>query len=70
MTTKIKKIVETKRVGYNGYYYLIVPDHASGHRARYTVYRIPGSPSRRTIIIGRELPLAHARRLIKDKIGE
>jgi hypothetical protein len=52
----------TERVGYYGCYYLIVPDHAAGHRGRYTVYRIPASPSRRVKIVGRELPLAYARK--------
>lgn len=55
----------TRRVGYRGHYYLIVPDHAAGHRGRYTVYKIPGSPSGLTKVVGRELPLGYARRLVK-----
>jgi hypothetical protein len=45
-------------------YFLIVPDHASGRRSRYTVYIIPASPSGRVRVVGRELPLRDCRRLI------
>jgi hypothetical protein len=56
-------IITTKRVGYDGSYCLIVPDHAAGNPNRYTVYKIPASPSRRTKIIGRELPLSCAKKI-------
>jgi hypothetical protein len=56
-------IEERKMVGYDGKYVLIVPDHAAGRFARYTVYLVPSSPSRRIRIIGRELPLGLARRI-------
>ncbi len=52
-----------RRVGYDGHYFLIVPDHAAGKRNRFTVYKIPSSPSRRIKVVGRELTLAHARRI-------
>ena len=59
----------TKRVGYYGGYYLIVPDHAAGRRNRYTTYRIPTSPrvgySGGVKCIGRELPLGYSHKLIK-----
>lgn len=52
-------------VGYNGHYCAIVPDHAAGRRARYTVYRLPASPARRVRIVGRELTWAHAIKVAK-----
>jgi len=59
----------TKRVGYYGGYYLIVPDHAAGRRNRFTVYRIPTSGgigySGGVKVIGRELPLGYSRKLAK-----
>lgn len=60
----------TKRVGYEGRYYLIVPDHAAGRRNRFTVYRIPTSGGIGTSggvkVIGRELPLGYSRKLVKQ----
>lgn len=35
--------------------YLVVPDYAAGRHNRFTIYRIPKSPSRRIKIVGREL---------------
>lgn len=62
-------LVTTKRVGYHGTgYCLIVPDHAAGRRHRFTVYHIPTSPSRRVRVIGRELPLGHAKRIARAKL--
>jgi hypothetical protein len=62
------RIVEvTERVGYDGFYCLIVPDHAAGRPRRFTVYRIPSSPARRIRIIGRELTLGHARRIARSQ---
>ena len=58
--TKLIVLKEVKRVGYYGSYCLIVPDHAAGRRNRFTVYRIPASPSRRVKVIGRELSLGYA----------
>jgi len=55
----------TQRVGYDGCYYLFVPDHAAGRRNRFTVYRIPASPSRRIKIVGRELPLGYAKKYVE-----
>lgn len=55
-----------KRVGYDGAYFLIVPDHAAGRPRRFTVYRVPASPSRRVRVVGRELTLGHARRIAKE----
>lgn len=52
----------TKRVGYGQFYYLIVPDHAAGRKNRYTVYKIPSSPSGKIKIIGRELLMSQARK--------
>jgi hypothetical protein len=60
-------IVETRRVGYEGRYYLIVPDHASGRRNRYTVYQVPSSPSRRVKVVGRELPYLSAERVAEGR---
>lgn len=57
-------IEEQSMVGYEGCYALIVPDHASGRvDQRYSVYLIPSSPSRPTIVIGRELSLDSARNI-------
>jgi hypothetical protein len=63
---KNRIIVETHRIEYENFYILIVPDIAAGHRGRYTVYKIPSSPSRRIKIIGRELPLKFAKKYVKD----
>jgi len=63
----MKTLLETtKRVGYKGSYYLIVPDHAAGRRNRFTVYRIPAAPSQRIRVVGRELPLGRARRIARE----
>lgn len=69
----MKLIVEKKRIDYNDYYCLIVPDMAAGLKYRYTVYRITASPRKKSIkIIGRELdlPLAKkvARKVNKNKV--
>ncbi len=56
-----------KRIPYEGNYFLIVPDIAAGRRFRYTVYKIPSSPSRRIKVIGREIDLKTARRIVKNK---
>jgi len=66
--TKREILGTKKRVGYRGDYYLIVPDHAAGRRNRFTVYRIPSSPSRRTRILGRELTWAHCMRIAKTDL--
>lgn len=55
-------IQETRRAGYYGVYFLIVPDNAAGLPGRYTVYRVPSSPRRRIRVVGRELPLGFARK--------
>jgi hypothetical protein len=62
-------IVTTKRVGYHGSgYCLIVPDHAVSKRHRFTVYHIPTSPSRRVRVVGRELPLGHAKKIARARL--
>ena len=58
-------IVSKKRIGYDNYHYLIVPDEAAGRKYRYTVYQIPTSPSRKIKVIGLELPLEYARKVVK-----
>jgi len=59
-------VLETKsRVGYYGKHYLIVPDEAAGKKFRYTVYEIPSSPSRRIRVLGREIDLRTARKLVR-----
>jgi hypothetical protein len=40
-----------------------VRDPASGHRGRYTVHRISRWADKRTDVVGRELPLAQARKI-------
>lgn len=65
MKRKSVIIAHERRVGYYGVYYVILPDHASGRRRRFTVYKMPASPSRRTKIVGRELTLGYAIRLVK-----
>lgn len=66
MTPKYLSVPVTKRVGYSGCYYLVVPDHAAGRRNRFTVYRVPSSPAGRVKVVGRELPLGYARKYIKE----
>lgn len=63
---KCKIIEETHRVGYNGSYYLIIPDHAAGIPGRYTVYKIPSTPAKKIKIIGRSLSLGLARRMTNN----
>ena len=58
-------LVTRIRVGYDGSYRVVVPDHASGKANRFTVYRLPASPSRRTQVLGRELPLKLAMTVAK-----
>lgn len=68
MANKSYLLQETKRVGYDGCYILIVPDHGSGHRNRFTVYRVPASPSRPIKIIGFELPLGFAKKIARKEM--
>ena len=63
-------IVETKRVGYDGKYALIVPDHAAGKRNRFTVYLIPASPSGKVLIVGRELTLGYSKQFAKKLLEQ
>jgi len=58
-------IIEPYKVGYDGCHYLIIPDEAAGCRRRYTVYRIPATTAHRVKIIGRELPLGLAKRVVE-----
>lgn len=58
-------IEETVRVGYEGCYLLIVPDHAAGMRDRFTVYLVPSSPSRPVIVVGQELDNKLARQVAR-----
>lgn len=60
-------IVSGFKVGTFGHYNLIVRDTGSGMPNRYTVYRIPSSPSGRVRIIGRELPLKFAKKLASER---
>jgi len=57
-------ITTEKRVGYYGCYFVIVPDHAAGRRKRFTVYRIPATPSARVRIVGRELTFGFAKKYV------
>lgn len=71
---KYVTISTTKRVGYDGIYFAIVPDHGAGRRGRYTVYALPAHPTHRTHevaeIIGRELTLGQARKVIESRRWE
>lgn len=60
-------VVEQRRVGHGGCYYVIVPDHAAGLPRRFTVYRVPASPSRRVRIVGRELRFNDALGIMHDR---
>jgi hypothetical protein len=63
-----RTLLTTKRIQYGLHYYVILPDNSAGSVGRYTVYRIPSSPSRKISIIGRELPLGHAQRIVREHI--
>lgn len=58
------------RVGYDGSYAVIIPDHAAGRRGRYTVYLFTSHPVwtqwQAVKIIGRELPLTFARKVAAE----
>lgn len=49
---------------------LITYDFAAGHPGRYTVYKIPSSPSRPTKTIGLELPLRDAKKIAKNSFKD
>lgn len=69
MTNKTNRLIEEQtKIPYEGFYYLIVPDAAAGKKGRYSVYRIPSSPSRRIKVVGRELSLSNARQVV-EKLG-
>ena len=53
----------------DGPYAVVVPDAMAGCRRRYTVYRIPDSPSRRVRVIGRELPPRLAWKIAEKATG-
>lgn len=60
--------VLTKKIDRADAYFMIVPDNAAGLPNRFTLYRIPSSPSGRMKILGRELPLAHCRRIVRENL--
>jgi len=61
----------TDRVGYDGRYAVIVPDHASGSASpRFTVYLLPSSSRRRVQVIGRELCLDTARAVARNALAK
>ncbi len=66
---KAKPIIlgTSRRAGLSGFYYVIVPDCAAGKRNRYTLYRIPNSPSKKIRILGRELPYRLCVKIAKGK---
>lgn len=47
--------------------YLIVADPMSGRRGRYTVHEVSLVGFKKTRVIGRELPLVHARRIVAQR---
>jgi hypothetical protein len=61
MKTKIK----TRTIVANEHVYFVVSDPMSGRRHVYTVYRISLVGNKLAEIIGRELPLPYARRVIR-----
>lgn len=62
-----KLVSITHRCGYHG---SGVPDHAAGKKARYTLYHVPTSPSRRIRVLGRELTLGRCRRIARQKLAK
>lgn len=50
--------------------YAIVFDPMAGRRNRFTVHRISVIGMKQTRVIGRELPLGHARRVVREDIGK
>lgn len=48
--------------------YVIVRDPAAGRSNRYTVHRISRWGQKRTRVIGRELPIGHSRRIVRDHV--
>ena len=58
-------ILVKDKIPHGSFYFLILPDSAAGLPHRYTVYRVPSSPSGKIGIIGQELPLADARKVVK-----
>jgi hypothetical protein len=63
-----RTLLTRKRIQHELHYYVILPDNAAGSGGRYTVYRMPSSPSRKITIIGRELPLGHAQRIVREHV--
>ena len=49
--------------------WLVVRDPYSGRKCVYTVYRISLGGDKRADVIGRELPLPLARKIVKDDMG-
>lgn len=48
--------------------WLAIRDPFAGHKRVYTVYRILLSSSKQALVIGRELDLRTARKLVKDEM--
>lgn len=58
-------VVETRKViPYGKSYFAVVPDPAAGARFRYTVYELPTTGGKEALVIGRELDLRTARRVV------
>ncbi len=49
--------------------YVIVRDRAAGRPKRFTTFKIELTCHEEVSVVGRELTLAHSRRIVKDEIG-
>ena len=49
------------------YVYVIIRDHNAGRPRRFTTHRIALCGMNGTVVIGRELTLAHSRRIVKQE---
>lgn len=61
--------LKTRSVVHGTHVYFIVQDPMAGHRHVYTVYKIRLSGDKAATIVGRELPLPAARRVIQQHEG-
>ena len=68
MKTDKYQIVHTNRIKFGNSYFVILPDVACGRKNRYVVYRIPTTGMKTPIIIGRELPLGFAKKIVEKYV--
>ena len=60
--------LKTRTILHHSHAYFVVQDPAAGRRDVYTVYKIELFGAKQAVIVGRELPLPVARKVVKRHV--